>query len=82
MIRKATAADIPRIFDIRNGVRENRLSDPSKVTDCDVRWFIDNPGIFLSYGWKATPWLASPPQTRATARSGHSFSTTVSNIVA
>lgn len=47
MIRKATAADIPRIFDIRNGVRENRLSAPSKVTDSDVRWFIDNPGIFL-----------------------------------
>ncbi|QLF71100.1 GNAT family N-acetyltransferase [Peteryoungia desertarenae] len=47
MIRRATRADIDRIFEIRNNVRENRLSDPSKVTVADVEWFIDHPGIYL-----------------------------------
>ena len=47
LIRQATSADIPRIADIRNGVRENRLRDPSRVTIEDYRWFIDNPGIFV-----------------------------------
>jgi GNAT superfamily N-acetyltransferase len=28
-------------------VRENRLSDPSRVTIDHVRWFIGNPGIFV-----------------------------------
>ena len=32
---------------IRNGVRENALRDPSRVTIEDYRWFIDNPGIFV-----------------------------------
>ena len=47
MIRRATDADLPRISEIRNGVRENRLSDPSRVTIEDVKWFIANPGIFV-----------------------------------
>jgi GNAT superfamily N-acetyltransferase len=47
MIRKATERDIPRISEIRNAVRENRLLDPSRVTIADVRWFIANPGIFV-----------------------------------
>ena len=47
MIRRATSADIARLTDIRNGVRENRLRDPSRVTLEDYRWFIDNPGIFV-----------------------------------
>lgn len=47
MIRKATRADIPRIMEIRAGVRENRLRDPSRVTVEDVRWFVDNPGVFV-----------------------------------
>ncbi len=50
MIRRATAADIPRIGDIRMNVRENILRDPSRVTDADVLWFIDHPGIFV---WEA-----------------------------
>ena len=40
------AADEPRIRAIRMGVRENILSDPSKVTDEDVAWYRDN-AIFL-----------------------------------
>jgi ribosomal protein S18 acetylase RimI-like enzyme len=47
MLRNAIEADIPRIFEIRNSVRENKLRDPSKVTTDDVRWFIKNPGIFV-----------------------------------
>jgi GNAT superfamily N-acetyltransferase len=47
VIRKAATADIPRIMEIRAGVRENVLRDPSRVTVADVGWFVDNPGIFL-----------------------------------
>jgi len=47
LIRKAAGADIPRLMQIRNGVRENALRDPSRVTMEDYRWFIDNPGIFV-----------------------------------
>ena len=47
LIRNATRDDVPRIMEIRAGVRENRLRDPSRVTMEDVCWFVDNPGIFL-----------------------------------
>jgi ribosomal protein S18 acetylase RimI-like enzyme len=50
LIRKATRLDIPRIMEIRAGVRENKLRDPSRVTIEDVCWFVDNPGIFV---WEA-----------------------------
>jgi len=46
LIRKAVAADEPRIRAIRMGVRENILSDPSKVTDEDVAWYREQ-AIFL-----------------------------------
>ncbi len=49
VIRNATEADIPRITAIRASVRENKLRDPSRVTSSDLRWFIDNPGMFV---WK------------------------------
>src|SRR5215510_3304795 len=47
LIRSATRDDVPRIMEIRAGVRENRLRDPSRVTVEDVCWFVDNPGIFV-----------------------------------
>lgn len=47
MIRRATKADIARITVIRRAVRENQLTDPSRVTTADVLWFIENPGIFV-----------------------------------
>jgi GNAT superfamily N-acetyltransferase len=47
MIRRADRRDIARILEIRAGVRENRLRDPSHVTVEDVRWFVDHPGIFV-----------------------------------
>jgi GNAT superfamily N-acetyltransferase len=40
MLRPATPADIPRIVEIRGAVRENRLSDPSRVTVADLHWHI------------------------------------------
>ncbi len=46
VIRKATPADQPRIHAIRMGVRENVLSDPSRVTDAEVAWYRDR-AIFL-----------------------------------
>ena len=47
MIRKAARVDVDRIMEIRASVRENKLSDPSRVTVEDVYWFIDNPGVFV-----------------------------------
>ena len=32
LIRRATENDIPRITEIRNNVRENKLTDPTRVT--------------------------------------------------
>ena len=47
VIRKASRADIPRLKEIRDTVRENKLGDPSRVTIDHYHWFIDNPGIFV-----------------------------------
>ena len=47
MIRTAVHADIPRIMEIRFSVRENRLSDPSRVTVADVARFIDQGAIHV-----------------------------------
>lgn len=45
-IRKAAPEDQPRIHAIRMGVRENVLSDPSRVTDAEVAWYREQ-AIFL-----------------------------------
>jgi GNAT superfamily N-acetyltransferase len=47
MIRLATRADIPRIFEIRCSVGENRLSDPSAVTEAHARWFVDAGALWV-----------------------------------
>jgi GNAT superfamily N-acetyltransferase len=47
MLREATEADVPRIWEIRNGVRENILSDPSRVTAADVAWFLEHGPIWV-----------------------------------
>lgn len=57
MIRKATRLDTPRIIDIRAGVAENKLRDPSRVRRGDVCWLVDNPGIFV---WEADGNPADP----------------------
>src|SRR5262245_54575803 len=46
-IRRAREADLPRIFEIRGAVQENRLSDPSLVTREDCLWYIAGPGIWV-----------------------------------
>ena len=47
MIRTAERSDIPRIFEIRAAVRENKLSNPELVTPADCEWFIDNSAFWL-----------------------------------
>jgi GNAT superfamily N-acetyltransferase len=47
MLRRATPDDISRIFEVRDAVRENRLSDPSLVTVADVYWHITNSPIHV-----------------------------------
>jgi GNAT superfamily N-acetyltransferase len=47
MLRRATPADIPRITEIRGAVRDNRLSDPSRVTLADVLWHIAHSPIHI-----------------------------------
>jgi GNAT superfamily N-acetyltransferase len=46
-IRKASCADIPRLFEIRFAVHENILADPRRVTAADCQWFIDNSTIWV-----------------------------------
>ena len=45
-LRAATRADLPRIYEVRHGTAENRLSDPSRVTDAEVEWYLDH-AVFL-----------------------------------
>jgi GNAT superfamily N-acetyltransferase len=47
MLRRAVEADVPRIREIRDGVRENILSDPSRVTEADIAWFLDHGPIWV-----------------------------------
>lgn len=49
MIREVTVEDIPSIQKVRNGVKENMLSNPSLVSDEDCRIFITERGK----GWVA-----------------------------
>src|SRR6516164_5029721 len=45
-VRTATEADLPRVWQVRHGVAENRLTDPSLVTDAEVAWYL-REAIFL-----------------------------------
>ena len=44
MLRPALLEDIPAMRALRLGVRENRLSDPSKVTQADYERRLAQPG--------------------------------------
>ena len=46
-VRRATTQDLPRISEIRNAVRENRLSRPEAISPDEVLWFLDNPGLWV-----------------------------------
>ena len=45
-LRPATSADLPRIHKVRHGTTENRLSNPARVTDAEVAWYLAE-AIFL-----------------------------------
>ena len=47
MIRSATIFDIPRLVEIRGSVRENRLSDPNRVTIADYERHIAHGPIHV-----------------------------------
>jgi GNAT superfamily N-acetyltransferase len=47
MLRHATPDDVPRICEIRDSVRENRLSDPSRITPREIAWFLENGPIWV-----------------------------------
>lgn len=47
MLRLATPADPPRIFEIRDSVGENLLSDPHAVTEAGVAWFIGEGALWV-----------------------------------
>jgi len=46
-IRRARLEERDRISEIRFAVQENRLNDPSLVTDADYGWFTEHPGIWV-----------------------------------
>jgi GNAT superfamily N-acetyltransferase len=45
-VRPATKADLPRVYEVRHGTAENRLTDRSLVADAEVAWYLDE-AIFL-----------------------------------
>ncbi len=49
-IRDATRGDLPRIHAIRHDVTENRLSDPSTVTEGEVLWYMIEAIFLVSEG--------------------------------
>ena len=46
-IRRARPDERGRITEIRFAVQENRLGDPTRVTDADYAWFEEHPGIWV-----------------------------------
>ena len=42
-----SAEERERLKEIRSAVHENKLGDPSRVTDEDYAWFTDHPGIWV-----------------------------------
>lgn len=47
IVRRATHAEIPRLFEIRLAVTENPLIDPSRVTAADCAWFVDRSDVWV-----------------------------------
>ena len=47
MLRTATLSDIPRLIEIRGSVRQNRLSDPGRVTHADYAWHIAHAPVHV-----------------------------------
>ena len=49
-IRTATLADIPAMHKVRRSVRENRLGDPTRITEDSYRPFIEAGPIWVALG--------------------------------
>jgi GNAT superfamily N-acetyltransferase len=49
-IRAATLADIPAMHKVRRSVRENRLGDPTRITEDSYRHFIEAGSIWVALG--------------------------------
>ena len=47
-VRAATRADLPRIYEIRHGTAENPLTNPERVTDDEVAWYLDHAIVLVS----------------------------------
>ena len=47
MLSKATSGDIPRLMEIRSAVRENILSDPSRIPVAEYQWYIDKSTVWI-----------------------------------
>jgi GNAT superfamily N-acetyltransferase len=63
-IRPATRADLPRIYEVRHGTAENRLTDPSLVTDAEVAWYLDEAIFLVSEDDSAVQgFICANPQT-------------------
>jgi hypothetical protein len=41
LLHPASSADLPRIYEVRHGTAENRLTDPALVTEAEVAWYLD-----------------------------------------
>src|SRR5215475_14597897 len=46
-IRRARFEERDRISEIRSAVHENKLGDPTAVTDAHYAWFTEHPGIWV-----------------------------------
>lgn len=46
-IRRATAADLPRLFEIRNAVAENRLDEPWDTFVDIARWYLERNLVWV-----------------------------------
>lgn len=47
-LRAAVYSDLPRIHLVRHGTTENRLSDPARVTEDEIRWYMDEAIFFVT----------------------------------
>ena len=66
-LRTATLADIPAMHAVRRSVRENRLGDPTRVTENAYLPFIESGSIWVAVdqGWGVVGFSALDPTTNS-----------------
>lgn len=67
--RRASAADIDRLIEIRGAVRENQLSNPLSVTRSDYDYFVGNGLVWVAEVDATIAGFSAG--TRVMAQSGH-----------